>query len=252
MFRRVCIVIGFVCLLPFGKSSAAAVKPVVSKPIVHTLQLDTSKVELRSFNKAALRQYSLDKNFQYNERDLPELQLSWWTRFWHWFWRFIGNIFSGIAQNKGSWFVFNCLLFIIAGGFLVFIILKILGIDVIRIFRKDSRNIQIPYSESLENIHEISFDSEIESAVANRNYRFAVRLLYLRCLKQLSDAQLIHWQIEKTNTSYLNELDDTEYRQLFGLLTTQFEYIWYGDFSVDGASFQNINTLFNDLKKALA
>jgi hypothetical protein len=35
------------------------------------------------------------------------------------------------------------------------------------------------------------------------------------------------------------------------LLTRQFEYVWYGDFFVDGQSFQNINTLFQDFKQML-
>jgi hypothetical protein len=35
------------------------------------------------------------------------------------------------------------------------------------------------------------------------------------------------------------------------LLTRQFEYIWYGDFFIDGQAFQNINGLFQDFKQML-
>jgi hypothetical protein len=78
-----------------------------------------------------------------------------------------------------------------------------------------------------------------------------VRLLYLRCLKQLSDAKLISWQIDKTNATYLFELDDTGQRQKFGLLTRQFEYIWYGDFPIDPKIFGNIYKSFMDFKNQM-
>ena len=113
------------------------------------------------------------------------------------------------------------------------------------------KNIDIPYSESLENIHQITFDEEIEKALGQRNYRLAIRLLYLSTLKQLNDANFIQWQVDKTNSAYVNELTDAERRQSFSVLTRQFEYVWYGDFFIDGPSFQNINALFQDFKQLL-
>jgi hypothetical protein len=110
----------------------------------------------------------------------------------------------------------------------------------------------LPYSESLENIHDINFDGEIEKAVTQHNYRLAVRLLYLRCLKQLSDAELIKWQIDKTNSAYINELSNQEQRKVFKTLTLQFEYVWYGEFAIDAPVFKNINTLFQDFNKDIA
>lgn len=228
---------------------AAPVKPA-AKPKPKVIRIDSTVLKTRAFNNDALQQYNQQKEFQYDETK-PVQGLSWWDRFWGWLWRSIGHILGKIRMGKTSWLLFRIGLFVLAGGVITFIIFKVLGIDIVKLFRGESKNVDIPYQESLENIHDINFDNEIEQAVNNRNYRIAVRLLYLRSLKQLSDAGLIHWQLEKTNASYLNELNDTQYHQLFGLLTTQFEYIWYGDFPIDGQSFQNINALFNDLKKRL-
>ncbi len=108
---------------------------------------------------------------------------------------------------------------------------------MLNIFRRKSLSANLPYSESLENIHEIDFDAEIEKAVSQHNYRLAVRMLYLKCLKQLSDATLIKWQPEKTNSAYINELNDVVKRTAFKLLTRQFEYVWYGEFAIDGSTF---------------
>jgi hypothetical protein len=135
---------------------------------------------------------------------------------------------------------------------LVFLALKLAGIDLLHVFRRKSTGASFPYQESLENIHEINFDDELEKAIAQQNYRLGVRLLYLKCLKQLSDADLIKWQIDKTNNAYINELTNPNQRQVFKTLTLQFEYIWYGEFAIDAPVFKNINTLFMDFKKGIS
>ncbi len=135
---------------------------------------------------------------------------------------------------------------------IAFFIFKMAGIDMLNIFRRKPRIVNLPYSESIENIHEIDFDTDIEKAVAQHNYRLAVRLLYLKCLKQLNDASLIKWQPEKTNGAYVNELNSPAQRSTFKLLTRQFEYVWYGDFAIDGDIFKHINVLFQKFKNDMA
>jgi hypothetical protein len=130
--------------------------------------------------------------------------------------------------------------------------LLLLGINILGIFRRKSATAPIPYSEFFEDINEINFDTEIEKAIAKHNYRFAVRLLYLRCLKKLSDGGLIEWQIDKTNSTYINELTDQRQREAFGILTRQFEYIWYGEFGIDGQVYKNIDSSFQDFNKQVA
>jgi len=249
MFKLLCFFLGMLFLFHVEKASAIALNPIPKKN--HTvLNIDSTVIKTRSFNNTALQEYAKQKDFIYTEA--PPEGRSWWSRFWSWVWGLLERVFGKIFSGTASWFIFKTLLFILAALALAFIIFKILGIDVIQIIRGESKGVEIPYGESLENIHDINFDNEIENAISSRNYRLAVRLLYLRCLKQLSDAQLIHWQIDKTNAAYLTELGDTKYRQLFGVLTSQFEYIWYGDFPVDVQSFQNINALFADFKKGLS
>jgi hypothetical protein len=223
----------------------AAAKPIAKK-IPAVIKTDTAHVQTRSFNNQKVQGYLQDKDFRYNKADVQGESL--WDRFWHWFWNWLyGKVFSTSESQN----LFYYLLVGFGAIFLIFLMLKISGLSAMQIFQGQAKKLDLPYAESLENIHEINFDAEIENAIGQRNYRLAVRLLYLRSLKQLSDAQLIHWQIEKTNTAYLEELTNSEQRQSFGLLTRQFEYVWYGDFFVDGQSFQNINTLFQDFKKTM-
>lgn len=218
-----------------------------SVKIIHRkILVDSTAIVQRQFNGAALKQYSSSPDFKYD----TETSLSWWDRFWRWFWRWIAKLFD-FEGPKAVAPIVKYIIGAVAVSFIVYSLIKYMGADL-NIFRKDAKQVPIPYSESLENIHEISFDQEIEKAMAQHNYKLAVRLLYLRSLKQLSDAGLIHWQTDKTNSAYLNEIADSAQRQSFSILTIQFEYVWYGDFPVDGRSFQNIYTLFQDFKKMLS
>jgi hypothetical protein len=212
--------------------------------------VDSSKLTLHHYNSDSLKLYRSSPDFTYQEK--ATAGNSWWDRFWKWFWDWVNSLF-GKPQPYSPPSV-PYIQYIIAFALIVvlmIVIFKIAGLNLANMFNRESKDISIPYTESLENIHQITFDEEIEKALARRNYRLAVRLLYLRTLKQLNDAELINWQLEKTNTAYLNELTDISQRQSFGVLTRQFEYVWYGDFPIDSRSFQNISTLFHDFKTTM-
>ena len=226
-----------------------AVKKVYHR--IYHITVDSSKLNLHAYNGAALKKLRIDPAFSYDEKAKTGLNL--WDRFWIWFWELIARLFSGGEKTASNFSIPYMQYFVaaLALALLIYLIVKMAGLNIANIFNRKSREITIPYSESLENIHQITFDEEIEKALNQHNYRLAVRLLYLRTLKQLSDAGLINWQLEKTNSAYINELADSDQKQSFGILTRQFEYVWYGDFPVDGRSFQNINTLFHDFKTRL-
>jgi len=185
----------------FASKSAG---PVNKKVILKT---DTSTISIRYFDKAALNNYNKQPEFQYNE---TQPQQSWWARFWRWFWNWLIHLFdfSNFGRRHSGFFavvflILEYLLLLLGIAAIVFLVLKLAGIDMLSIFRAKSLPANLPYSESLENIHEIDFDAEIEKAASQHNYRLAVRMLYLKCLKQLSDATLIKWQPEKTNSNYI-------------------------------------------------
>jgi hypothetical protein len=228
-----------------------------TKAVYHA---DSSKVALKHFNAAAIDRYRHDPAFNYT---VNKQRLTWWDNFWDWVWDvwqsfknwladIIQKLFGGVRIGRSAFPVFRLVLLLLAIVLVVYVISRLMGIDLLRYFKKNQAVDDIPFSESLENIHQIDFDEAIENALAVKDYRLAVRLLYLRCLKQLSDARLIDWRLEKTNTAYLNELTDQDQRRLFSVLTRQFEYVWYGEFPLDGDSFGNINNVFVDFKNRLS
>ncbi|WDF56059.1 DUF4129 domain-containing protein [Mucilaginibacter sp. KACC 22063] len=228
---------------------ATHTKPVANgvKHAVHyLLKVDTSNVNIRKFNDAALKRLLDNPAFDYyRENNIHKLSL--WDRFWRWFWTMVESIMRMFSPSSGNWV--STVIWIGVGGVVIFLIIKFVLQGSGGLFSKPSAEIEGLEGLINENIHEISFDEEINNAVAAGNYRLAVRLLYLRTLKQLDDAGLINWRIEKTNAAYLRELTDTEKRQQFGTITRQFEYVWYGNFPIDGSAFNSINALFNHFKQ---
>ncbi|MEO6149489.1 MAG: DUF4129 domain-containing protein [Mucilaginibacter sp.] len=224
------------CVTAFG---AGKKKPAV-------LRKDTSSVTIKTLDAKALEKYADESEFAYSkaEKEKPSL----WARFWAWVWALIAYLIGGTPVGS---IIFRYVLPGLAIAGLIYIILKTAGMDVAGLFRRGAKKTMLPYNESLENIHEIDFDSEIDNAVAQHNYRLAVRLLYLKCLKQLSDKDLIKWQIDKTNSAYYYELSNPAHRDIFGSLTRRFEYVWYGDFGIDEHIFNDINRMFGQFKQQL-
>jgi hypothetical protein len=232
---RTLLVFFFVVMCFSGFSASSQISTQPNKVI--PLKNDSSAVTLRNFDPQKIKDYSAQREFQYDEQ--APVNMSWWDKFWKWIW----SLLDGALENRYSGSFIKYLVILIVAALVIFAVIKVIGLDL-NIFAGKSKVVDVPYDESLENIHEISFNEEIEKAIANRNYRLAVRLLYLRSLKLLNDRELIDWQPEKTNQAYIDELIDLERKQQFKVLTLQFEYIWYGDFSIDKENFNGIKGSF--------
>ncbi|GAB2974784.1 hypothetical protein GCM10027049_06410 [Mucilaginibacter puniceus] len=209
-------------------------KQVLSALVVRN---DTTKVAPRHFNTNALKNYSQQREFKYDDNFVGT---SPWERFKQWFW----NLFD-VNPTLNS--VTNYFLIALGVAALIFLILKLSGFNA-SIIKGKTAHVALLYDEFTENIHEMDLDNGIQIATQQHNYRLAVRLLYLKCLKQLSDAGQIAWDINKTNTVYVNELTNTDQRQAFNILTRQFEYVWYGEFNINEKIYSQINAMFTDFK----
>jgi hypothetical protein len=206
-----------------------------------TVRMDSSSLTIRSFNETALKQYQSDKDFIYSENS-PDLSPTLWDRFWSWFW----NLFTHTVSDSRAGGFFKGVFIVLGSLTVIFLIIKFAGMDARYLLTGKSAQIAVPYNESPENIHEISFDEAIKNAVNNKDYRLAVRLLYLKSLKKLNDTGRITWIPNKTNSTYVNELKSADLRERFKLLTNRFEYVWYGGSDIDFTLFEKINQSFKD------
>jgi hypothetical protein len=153
--------------------------------------------------------------------------------------------------NK-AWF--NTLFWILLVGGFVALLVWFLATSNISLFR---RKIKATGEEDLEeieteNIFELNFEKEIQKAIDAANHRLAVRLMYLRTLRDLSLCKLINYTHEKTNTDYLLQLAASPYYKNFFRLTRNFDYTWYGHFPLTQESFLLIQNDFNSFKQQLS
>jgi hypothetical protein len=103
-----------------------------------------------------------------------------------------------------------------------------------------------------EDLFKIDYDKDIQGAIGATNYRLAVRLLFLKLLKNLSLNDIIQYKQEKTNFAYLSEMRSGPYYNDFFHLARNYEYIWYGKFEIDKETFGTIKTHFENFDRKLS
>ena len=139
---------------------------------------------------------------------------------------------------------------IIIGGFAAFLILYLYNSNV-GLFRR-SRVIMAEESDTeTEDIFAINYQREIDKAVEMGNYRLAVRLMFLRLLKNLSDKNIIQYKQDNTNLDYLSQLYPGGMYADFFRLTRNYEYCWYGQFEIDKEKFVVIKKDFDNFDRKL-
>ncbi len=129
----------------------------------------------------------------------------------------------------------------------VYIIIRVLaGKDAVSIFKKKN-TLVAPVSITEEHIENIDLNALISEALANKDYRLAIRYMYLKALQELSKTNIITYHFEKTNSDYLKEITDTTVREHFNKVSYLYDYIWYGEFELDENGYLNAKTSFDQL-----
>ncbi len=82
-----------------------------------------------------------------------------------------------------------------------------------------------------ENILEQDFESLIQKAKKEEDYRLATRYQFLKTLQKLKEKELIEFSVEKTNGLYVREIPEKWRNDFAGLILT-YEYVWYGKFNL--------------------
>ncbi len=88
----------------------------------------------------------------------------------------------------------------------------------------------------------------LQAALAGSRYRDAVRILYLKALQQLNENELINWKPDKTNHDYMRELGSHPAGNYFNKLTTYYEYVEYGDFNIEQAGYETVESVYQQFK----
>jgi len=208
----------------------------------------SGKIEQRKFDEDLNKRYT-DNDFDYSSAEGEAKNFI--DRFLTWLSNGLREIF-GIDVPPGSFKFLEFLIYILMSGLAIYLLSRfVVNENLSSIFSKKATTlVDINWSE--EHIEQIDLDGLIASALAENNYRLAIRYHYLRVLKNLSLQNLIDWQFEKTNLDYQREISDQKVKPLFEEVSYLYDNIWYGEQDIDELKFTAAKARFAALKTSIS
>ena len=190
-----------------------------------------------SCDSALLHQYRSDEAYNYAQ-ELQAPELDWWD----WLMSKIGEFLSEIfdIQGKGD---FRIVIYIILALAIIALIAFILYRYQFKLFGRAGKIANEDDEE--DNIYGVDFDAVYAKAMAQKDFYKAVRVVYLRTLRWLSDGNKISWQLYKTPTQYTHEFLLAEFQRM----TTVFMRVRYGNYEASEELVKLMTDLESQIKK---
>ena len=148
--------------------------------------------------------------------------------------------------------VFRYIFWILLGGLLLYAIIRIIAENNMRLFYRSPGKKGGPAirEEQADRVEE-DLEGQLQHFLQIRDHRQAVRYLYLKSLRLLSDRGLIRLHQESTNREYLAQLGSDPHRDPFSDLTIAYEKVWYGEFPLNDGQFGRLHQYFEDFYKTV-
>ena len=89
-----------------------------------------------------------------------------------------------------------------------------------------------------------NIEARLNDAIQAKDYRAAVRYMYLLTLRTLNDKQVITLHAKSTNRDYIQQMYKHQAQAQFRHLTRIYEYVWYGEFMPTENQFELISSHF--------
>ncbi|MFD2533145.1 DUF4129 domain-containing protein [Gracilimonas halophila] len=204
---------------------------------------DSSIVDTRTIDTETLSELTEESVFEYNE--VAQNPDSLMSRIYGW----LMQIIQYIMDNRWTSVIIKFIFFGIFAIVLVALINQILGGNLSTAFSTKKNSDKLSLNIEQSELDETDYDEMLDSALAENRYRDAVRILYLKALQQLNEAELIVWKADKTNHDYLLELNDHPSKTSFSRLTSYYEYVEYGDFQIEENGFSSIQDIYLEFQK---
>ncbi len=216
------------------------------------VQYDKSILDIQEISEEDFQVYRDDPDFDY---EIVKTDLTWWNDLLMW----LGNLFSrffewlfGVEKAVGYLASFFEVIPYILIAILLFLLIKFfLNVNARALTYSKKNQAIVTLSEDEHIIKNEDIDQLIQQALKDKNYRLAIRYYYLLLLKSLGHKEYIVWELQKTNDDYINEIKAQDLKEHFSRITRVYDYIWYGGFDLDKASYQIAEATFLKLKKSL-
>ncbi len=94
-------------------------------------------------------------------------------------------------------------------------------------------------------VEEDEYTRQLRAALAEKDYRLALRINYLMALRALIQKGYITWGKDKTNAEYLLELRKYNFHVSFQHLVRAFDRVWYGHYTINADSYVHFENSSN-------
>lgn len=199
--------------------------------------------ELRAVPDSSVNKMKRDKAFAYANdsaywaKEQPEPSNSG-KGFWDHFYDF----FSGSGVRT--------VMYIILGVIFVLIVYRIIVVNNL-FMTAASRRRKEGIEEFEEEIDDNNLDAKIQAAIQERNFRAAIRFMYLKSLRSLNEKGWIRYHAQGTNYEYISQVNPYGVGNEFRFLTHVYEYVWYGEFALSEEQFNKVNQNFQHFFNAV-
>lgn len=241
--------------LSFGLASFEGIAGVQDSLVTteKVLKYDQSEdLEIPLFDEETLNNFKEDRSFNYSEKYEEE---NWWQKFKSWIWelwlKFWHWLVGDYQANGFVAFLVHTLPYLIIAGIVFFIgwLFYKLNPGVSLFGSKDKP--ELFFSEEEEIIRSKNISELMEKALTNKDYRLAIRYYYLLILQKLTEAEIISYESDKTNSEYISEINSESLKAGFTKATNLYDYVWYGNFEVTEADFSKAQPTFTSLKNQI-
>lgn len=216
------------------------------------VRYDSSEIQPLEISENDLQEFLKDDAFNY---EVAEPKSTWWDAVMNWFYNIIRSFFEWIfgVENAGGYLAIflKILPYLLLAIFLYLVIRFFIKANTRSLIYNEKNPNMVILSEEERIIKTEDIQQLIKEALAEKNYRLAVRYYYLFILKLLSEREMIAWQRQKTNDDYSNELSGSPLKQQFNRATLLYDYIWYGEFQIDQDRYSKVEEVFVSLKNSI-
>lgn len=209
---------------------------------IDSLKIDDSKIQPRYFDNLKEKYIDDDFIYEYNAQNS-----GWWSRFKQW----LSDLFKSWFDIKNSERANDITdLMLKIGGIIIFLLVVYFIFKAVMneegqwVFGKSSDKNIIPVTDVENNLSNTDFNTLTSDAEKSGEFRLAIRYYYLWLLKELSAAEIIEYDVEKTNSDYHNEIAPKSIKKQFAYTSYLYNYIWYGEFDVNNQDFDKAKNSF--------
>ncbi|PKP26350.1 MAG: DUF4129 domain-containing protein [Bacteroidetes bacterium HGW-Bacteroidetes-2] len=237
-------------LFLFSFNSSTIAQDSIVVPLKKEVLYDRDgEVNLLKFDQEKIESLKKNPDFDYSEKETEDNS---WLKFKRWLWQiwsgFWSWLFGNYQGNSFLVFLVKIIPYIIIIGLVAFVVWVFYKLNIGANLLKSKAKPEVFFTDEEEIIKSKNIPELIEKAVLEKEYGLAVRYYYLLLLKKLAESEIITYEFDKTNSDYIKEITEEKIQVNFLKVTTIYDYIWYGNFTISETDFKKAQQIFNSLE----